>query len=199
MVFCNCLHNFDSGQFVLPISRGFERGQPVIFFPLDSFPVPSFPLSKYSQYRILTNPPRVLMAQIANVPGRMHASLPGALYLTTCILGVFQETCQAACVQVGLGANTRLYECDVCHIQAELVKKHVLYPLSFFLVCLLKIDASGNTGNQVLRMELPLKWKETGHLSHCLKESCRIRNTYIILKCEQIIHWDFWVFWYHLD
>ena len=66
---------------------------------------------------------------------------------------------------MGLGANGRLYGCDVCHIQAELFKKQMLSPLSFFLVCLLKIDTSGYTENQVLRMELLLKWKETGHLS----------------------------------
>ena len=58
---------------------------------------------------------------------------------------------------MGLGANGRLYGCDVCHVQAELVKKQMISPLPFLLVCLLKTDASDNTGNQVLRMELSLK------------------------------------------
>ena len=51
---------------------------------------------------------------------------------------------------MGLGANGRLYGCDVCHVQAELVKKQMISPLPFLLVCLLKTDTSGNTGNQVL-------------------------------------------------
>lgn len=72
-----------------------------------------------------------------------------------------------------------------------LKSKHT-FSILIFLVCLLGIDTSANTGKQILKMEQ--NQKETRHLSHCLEESCLTRNTYLELEYEQNTYWDFFGF-----
>lgn len=56
--------------------------------------------------------------------------------------------------------------------------KSILSAFFFLVCCLLDIDVSSDAGNQVLKMKWSQKWKEMGHLGHCVEESCPVENTY---------------------
>lgn len=102
---------------------------------------------------------------------------------------------------MGLGVNGTYVDVMCVSSRLKWFKSKHTFSILIFLVRLLGIDTSANAGKQILKMEQ--NQKETGHLSHCLEESCLTRNTYLELEYEQNIYWDFLVFWYsswyHLD